>query len=138
MGDELEFPSAEWIEKYMEILNKNAAYEDAAKTWEGDFVFEVTADGTIVKEPIRFYLDLWHGKCREARMAGPDDKAEFVYAGPYKNWRDLFDGKIDPIKGIMARKFKLDGDMGKVMRYTKAALELVATTRQIPTKFLDE
>jgi putative sterol carrier protein len=138
VGDELEFPSAEWIEKYMEILNKNAAYEDAAKTWEGDFVFEVTADGTIVKEPIRFYLDLWHGKCREARMAGPDDKAEFVYAGPYKNWRDLFDGKIDPIKGIMARKFKLDGDMGKVMRYTKAALELVATTRQIPTKFLDE
>ncbi|TFH01764.1 MAG: sterol carrier protein, partial [Candidatus Thorarchaeota archaeon] len=49
-----------------------------------------------------------------------------------------FDGKIDPIKGIMARKFKLDGDMGKVMRYTKAALELVATTREIPTKYLDE
>lgn len=138
MGDELEFPSAEWIEKYMELLNKNDAYEDAAKTWEGDFVFEVTADGEIVKEPIRFYLDLWHGKCREARMAGPDDKAAFVYAGPYKNWRALFDGKIDPIKGIMARKFKLDGDMGKVMRYTKAALELVATTRQIPTKYLDE
>ncbi len=138
MGDELEFPSAEWIEKYMELLNGNAAYEDAAKTWEGDFVFEVTADGTIVKEPIRFYLDLWHGKCREARMAGPGDTAEFVYAGPYKNWRALFDGKIDPIKGIMARKFRLDGDMGKVMRYTKAALELVATTRQIPTKYLDE
>lgn len=138
MGDELEFPSAEWIEKYMELLNKNDAYEDAAKTWEGDFVFEVTADGEILKEPIRFYLDLWHGKCREARMAGADDTAEFVYAGPYKNWRALFDGKIDPIKGIMARKFRLDGDMGKVMRYTKAALELVATTRQIPTKYLDE
>ncbi|TFF84656.1 sterol carrier protein [Candidatus Thorarchaeota archaeon] len=122
----------------MELLNSNDAYEDAAKTWEGDFVFEVTADGEIVKEPIRFYLDLWHGKCREARMAGPDDTAEFVYAGPYKNWRALFDGKIDPIKGIMARKFKLEGDMGKVMRYTKAALELVATTRQIPTKYLDE
>jgi putative sterol carrier protein len=138
VGDELTFPSDEWIEKYMELLNSNDAYEDAAKTWEGDFVFEVTADGEIVKEPIRFYLDLWHGKCREARMAGPDDTAEFVYAGPYKNWRALFDGKIDPIKGIMARKFKLEGDMGKVMRYTKAALELVATTRQIPTKYLDE
>ena len=91
-----------------------------------------------MKEPIRFYIDLWHGKCRSAKMAGPDDTAEFTYSGPYKNWRALFDGKIDPIKGIMARKFKLDGDMGKVMRYTKAALELVATTRQVPTKFLDE
>ncbi len=138
MGDDLEFPSEEWVALYMELLNKNANYEDAAKTWEGDFVFEITADGEIVKEPIRFYIDLWHGKCRSAKMAGPDDTAEFTYSGPYKNWRALFDGKIDPIKGIMARKFKLDGDMGKVMRYTKAALELVATTRQVPTKFLDE
>ncbi len=122
----------------MELLNKNERYEDAAKTWEGDFIFEVTADGEIVKEPYRFYIDLWHGKCRSAKMVGPDDTAEFTYSGPYKNWRALFDGKIDPIKGIMARKFKLEGDMGKVMRYTKAALELVATTRQIPTKFLDD
>jgi putative sterol carrier protein len=138
MGDKLVFPSEEWVELYMELLNKNSLYEDAAKTWEGDFVFEITADGEIVTEPIRFYIDLWHGKCRSAKMAGPDDTAEFVYSGPYKNWRALFDGKIDPIKGIMARKFKLDGDMGKVMRYTKAALELVATTRQVPTKYLDE
>ena len=138
MSDKLEFPSDEWVALYMELLNKNPHYEDAAKTWEGDFVFEITADGDLVKEPIRFYIDLWHGKCRSAKMAGPDDTAEFTYSGPYKNWRALFDGKIDPIKGIMARKFKLDGDMGKVMRYTKAALELVATTRQIPTKYLDE
>ncbi|MGQ4912985.1 MAG: SCP2 sterol-binding domain-containing protein [Candidatus Thorarchaeota archaeon] len=138
MGDKLVFPSDEWIAKYKELLNTNPAYQDAAKTWEGDFVFEITPDGTVVKEPIRFYLDLWHGKCREARMASAEDTAQFVYAGPYKNWKDLFDGKIDPIKGIMARKFKLTGDMGIVMRYTKAALELVATTRQIPTKFLDE
>ena len=138
MTEKLVFPSDEWIEKYVEALNKNARYEDAAKTWEGDFVFQIDADGQTIKEDVRFYLDLWHGKCRAAKMAGPDDTAEFVYAGPLGNWKLLFDGKIDPIKGIMARKFKLTGDMGKVMRYTKAALELVATTREIPTKYLDE
>ena len=132
------FPSAEWIDKYMELLNKNDAYKDAAKTWEGDFVFQVDADGESIKEPLRFYLDLWHGVCREARMAGPDDEAEFIYAGPLKNWKLLFDGKIDPIKGIMSRKFKLTGDMGKIMRYTKAAAELVSTANQVPTKFADE
>ncbi|MFW9793834.1 MAG: SCP2 sterol-binding domain-containing protein [Candidatus Thorarchaeota archaeon] len=138
MGDELIFPSDEWIKQYMEFLNKNDRYEDAAKTWEGDFVFEITDIGGSFEEPVRFYMDLWHGKCRSARMAGPDDTAEFKYSGPLKNWKLLFDGKIDPIKGIMARKFKLDGDMGKVMRYTKAALELVATTKLVPTKYLDE
>lgn len=138
MTEKLVFPSDEWIAQYVVALNKNARYEDAAKTWEGDFVFQIDADGEAIKETVRFYIDLWHGKCRSARMAKAGDKAEFVYAGPLKNWKLLFDGKIDPIKGIMARKFKLDGDMGKVMRYTKAALELVATTREIPTKFLDE
>lgn len=139
MGDEkLLFPSDEWITEYREQLNKNDAYADAASWWEGDFIFEITADGEIVKEPIRFYLDLWHGKCREAHMAGPDEKAEFTYSGPYKNWKLLFQGKIDPIKGIMARKFKLIGDMGKVMRATKAAAELVRTATMVPTRFLDD
>jgi putative sterol carrier protein len=138
MTDKMLFPSEEWIEKYLELLNANQAYEDSAKTWEGDFVFQVDADGESIKEPMRFYLDLWHGKCREARMADADTTAEFIYAGPLKNWKLLFEGKIDPIKGIMSRKFKLTGDMGKIMRYTKAAAELVATANQVPTRFADE
>lgn len=132
------FPSPEWVAKYWELLKVNQAYKDAAKTWEGDFIFEITADGKIVKEAIKLYLDLWHGECRTARMATPSDKPAFVYSGPYENWKQLFAGKIDPIKGLMANKFKLQGDMGKVMRATKAAAELVATAVKVPTKFLDE
>ncbi len=136
--EKLLFPSDEWISAYMEKLNQNEAYADAASWWEGDFIFEITADGKVVKEPIKFYLDLWHGKCREAHMARPDETAEFIYSGPYENWKLLFQGKIDPIKGIMARKFKLTGDMGKVMRATKAAAELVRTAAMVPTRFLDD
>ena len=95
MSDKLLFPSDEWIKKYVEALNKNARYEDAAKTWEGDFVFQIDADGEAIKENVRFYLDLWHGKCRSAKMAEPEDTAEFTYSGPLKNWKLLFDGKID-------------------------------------------
>ncbi len=137
--EERVFPSEEWIEKYVQELNANDAYEDAAKTWEGDFIFQIDPDGEVVEKTIRFYLDLWHGKCREGRMAGSDDDAEYVYAGPYGNWKKLIKGEIDPIKGLMSRKFKLSkGDMGKVMRATKAAAELVTTASNIPTKFMDE
>lgn len=140
MGDEkLLFPSDEWVEKYVEVVNSSKAYEDAAHDWEGDFIFVVTADGESVQEDMRLYLDLYHGKCREARMAKEEDDAEFTYEGPLKNWKLLFDKKIDPIKGLMQRKFKLGkGDMGKIMRYTKAAMELVNATTQVPTRFADE
>lgn len=141
MGDEkLLFPSEEWIQKYVEVVNASKAYEDAAHDWEGDFVFEIEADGDVITENIRFYLDLWHGKCRSAHMADESTNAEFTYSGPLKNWKLLFDKKIDPIKGLMQRKFKLGkgNDMGKIMRYTKAAMELVNATTQVPTKFIDE
>lgn len=133
------FPSEEWLAKYKEILNASKTYEDAAHDWEGDFVFEIEADETL-GETVRFYMDLWHGKCRDARMAGQDETAEFTYSGPAKNWRLLFAKKIDPIKGLMQRKFRLGkgNDMGKIMRYTKAAAELVEATTKVPTRFPDE
>ena len=37
----------------------------------------------------------------------------------------LLQKKIDPIQGLMQGKFKLKGNMGKVMRAVKAAQELV-------------
>ncbi len=137
-SEELVFPSEEWLQRYVEELNKSKNYEEAAKNWEGDFIFEVEPDGSVIKEPVRLYLDLWHGKCRAARIAGPDDTAEFLYSGKYENWKRLLAGEIHPIKGIMQRKFKLKGSYAKVMRATKAALELVATAQKVPTKFLDE
>ena len=131
------FPSEEWIQKYMELLNANEAYADAAATWEGDFIFEVTADGTVIEEPIRFYLDLWHGKCREAFAIpeGEEKESVFIYSGPYENWRKLLANEIDPVQGLMMGKFKLVGDMAKVMRAVKAAQELVRCTTMIDTSF---
>jgi putative sterol carrier protein len=133
------FPSDEWIKAFMNTLNgdQGKAYHKAAEKWEGDFLFVVEQDEKFPKT-IYFYVDLWHGKCREARMitdTGDLPDAEYQYIGTYSNWLKLFERKIDPIKGIMMRKFKLIGNKAKVMRATKAAKELVALTQKIETDF---
>ncbi len=133
----VKFPSEEWIKAFKEELNKNKAYEEAAKDWEGDFLFIVTPDEGLDREYV-FYVDLYHGKCREAYMV-PDresKKAAFVFEGPYSNWKKLIRGEIDPIKGLLTRKFKLKGSMAKILRYTKAAAELVKTASKVPTEFI--
>ncbi len=61
----VKFGSAEWIQALQNDLNASQAYEEAAKTWEGDFYFVVDPEGTI-KDPIYLYMDLWHGKCRDS------------------------------------------------------------------------
>ncbi|MBU6997507.1 MAG: SCP2 sterol-binding domain-containing protein [Theionarchaea archaeon] len=130
------FGTQEWCEEYMDRLNKNPAYAEAARTWEGDFVFIIRADGPLDHD-MYLWIDLWHGKARDGRvLQSPDEvQAAFTYEGPYSNYVRLVEGKLDPIQGLMTGKFKLKGDMAKVMRAVKAAQELVSTITLIDTQF---
>lgn len=134
------FPSKEWVEAYKDALNGEPGkpWQEAAKTWEGDFLFIVDSDGPLQETNI-FYIDLWHGECRNVEYFTDETKApqaEFTYQGPYTNWLKLIKGEIDPIKGILMRKFKLKGNKAKVMKASKAAKELVATAQKIESEFL--
>ena len=137
MEKKYKFPSEEWIKVFKDEVNKNKAYEEAAKGWEGDFLFIATPDAGLEKEVI-FYVDLWHGKCRDAYIVPSREakKTEFIYEGPYSNWKKLILGEIGPIRGLLTRKFKLTGNMTKIMKYTKAATELVKTASKVPTEFI--
>jgi putative sterol carrier protein len=129
------FGSHEWVVAYMEKLNANKNYEEAAATWEGDFVFVIEPDGNLDHE-VRFYVDLWHGKARAGRglKPGEEQKALFIFSGKWSNYEKLIDGQLDPLKGLTMGKFKLKGDMVKVMRAVKAAQQLVATILMVDTQ----
>ena len=131
----LKFGTEEWINAYLEKLNNNKVYEESAKTWEGDFIFVIEPEGNLDHE-IRFYVDLWHGKARSGRLLkeGEEVEAEYVFSGKWGNWDKLIDEKLGPIKGLMARKFQLKGDMKKVMRAVKAAKNLVKTIAMVDTE----
>ncbi|RLI80979.1 sterol carrier protein [Archaeoglobales archaeon] len=130
------FFSQEWIDKFVEAINSNEEYEKAAKDWEGDFLFVVEPDGEL-EEPKYAYIDLYHGKAREGYVVEDPSqvKTAFEFSGKFSDWKKLLAGEIDPIKGLVTRKFKLKGNMAMVMRYTKAAKLLVECTKQVETEF---
>ncbi len=130
------FGTEEWIKAYMDKLNKNEAYAEAASWWEGDFVFIIRKDGPLDHD-LFMWIDLWHGKARDGKvLTSPDEvDAAYTYEGPYSNYVKLVEGKLDPIQGLMTGKFKLRGDMAKVMRAVKAAQELVRTITLTETEF---
>ena len=130
------FPSDEWVKEYVEKINTNEKYADAASDWEGDFLFIIEDDSS--KKPVAsIYLDLYHGKCRGGKFLDKSEgmQAAFSYIGPYRNWIRLIKREIDPIQGVLTGKFKLKGPMMKIMRYTRAAKELVNTANQVETEF---
>ncbi|EQD48369.1 sterol carrier protein [mine drainage metagenome] len=62
--------------------------------------------------------------------------AAFSLEGSYGNWRKLIAKEIDPVQALMGGQFRFKGNMLKVMRYNRAARELVNTATLIPTEFV--
>lgn len=135
------FPSDEWVRIYRDRINASAEYHEAAATWEGAvaFAFEAEPDHGV---PVDLWvvLDLWHGECREAKMTTPEEaeRAPYVIRAPYSRWKEVLRGDLDPVKGMMQGKLRLQGDLAMIVRYVRAANELVHLTMQVPTEFLDE
>ena len=135
------FPSDDWLRTYREHINDSADYHEAATDWEGDisFVFEAEPDKCVPVD-LWAWLDLWHGECRGAHMVAADEggKARFVIRAPYSRWKEVLGGDLDPVKGMMQGKLKVLGDLPTIIRYVRAANELVHLTTTVPTEFLDE
>jgi putative sterol carrier protein len=130
------FPSDEWIKELSRLLNESASYEQSAKDWEGDFVFVVGPDDAF-DETAYLFLGLRHGKSTGgARLTSIDERAsEYKITAPYGTWRKVIDGDLDPIQGMMMRKLKLEGNLMKIMRYPKAAKEIVSCCASVPTEW---
>ncbi|MBK8433547.1 MAG: SCP2 sterol-binding domain-containing protein [Chloroflexi bacterium] len=132
----IQFPSDDWIKELMGKLNTSKGYQDAAKNWEGDFAF-VVQKGPGVPEETFLYMDLWHGECRSAKQlanATEQDPA-FTMSAPIATWKKVLSGQLDPIRGLMGRQLTLKGNMMKVMKAPKAALEMVKSASEIDTEW---
>ena len=138
------FPSEEWLGEFVEKINGSAEYAAAAATWEGDlvFVYEKEPDKNV-PDDLYAWLDLWHGKCRDAAVLdGPDDPkakaAKFTITAPYSRWKSVLKKELDPVKGMMQGKIKVKGDLPTIVRYVKASNVLVDLTTTVDTQFADE
>ncbi len=132
----VKFPTDEWAKEFGNQLNASEAYAKSAKDWEGDFVFIIEGD-KVYAETAYFFIGLLHGKCTDAAMvaSAEEREAEYILSGPYSTWRKVMDGSQDPIQAMMMRKLKLKGNLVKVMRYPKAAKDMVNCVQLVDTEF---
>lgn len=132
----VKFQSEEWIKEFQRQMNESEVYERAGKGFEGDWIFIVEADNAYA-ETVYFFMSLNNGKCTDAAMIASEQEREAQYfiRAPFSTWRKVIEGKLDPIQGLMMRKLKLKGNLMKVMRYPKAAKEMMNCVMRVPTDF---
>jgi len=136
------FPSPEWVEEFKKQVNLHPTYKQSASKWEaGPITLVVKAKSEIgLKEDTAILLDLHKGVCRDARVVSIDEgnKSPFVIIGEYDRWKQVIKKELEPIKGMMQGKLKLKGDLPTIVKYVKAAQDLVDSATKVPTQFIDE
>jgi putative sterol carrier protein len=131
------FPTEDWLSSLVEKLNSDQKYAQVARNWEGDILVQIDPDEGL-KDRVLFYIDLWHGKCRDAYSVGDEDsvKAAFVLKAPYGNYVRLLKGEIEPMQALLTRKLGLKGNMAVLMRNVPTVLDFVRCCREVTDSFI--
>jgi putative sterol carrier protein len=131
------FPTAEWIQALNEKLNSDQRYAQVARNWEGDMLFQVDPSG-VLTEPAQFYLDLWHGKCRDAFVVDGtrEVKPVFTLKAPYDNYVRLLKGELEPMQALLTRKIGVQGNMAVLMRSVPTVLDFVRCCREVTDSYI--
>ena len=132
------FPSEEWLQGLKMKLNSDTRYNDIAKNWEGDLLFFIEPDGNL-KERLTFYLDLWHGTCRNVEYQPAADShpnPAFTLTASYKDIASILTGKLNPMTAMMTSKLKVKGSMGYMMRNVPTVLDFVRVAQEVTTEIL--
>lgn len=136
------FPSEAWLEEYVDRINHSSEYREASAGWDGDIAYVFEAEpGSGVGEEVWAWLELTDGACPRSRYGiSPEEgeRAKFLIRAPYSRWKQIIRKEIDPVKAMMQGKLELKGDLTAILRYVRAANELVNLAASVPTQFVDE
>ena len=133
-----QFPSSDWLQALNDKLNTDERYAQVARNWEGDMIFVIEPGGEA-NQTTRWYIDLWHGKCRGVAVLeeGNDKKATFTLRGPYDNFVRLLKGEVEPMQALLTRKIGVQGNMAVLMRSVPTVLDFVRCCREVTDSFAE-
>ncbi len=125
------FPSPEWLPSLKDKLNTDERYAQIARNWEGDMLVYIEPDGALT-QPFTYYLDLWHGKCREVYIVDQNQEVKpfLTLSGRYGIIVRVIKGELDPIQAMLTRKLHVEGNMIVLVRNVPTVMEFIRCCRE--------
>ncbi len=129
------FPSEGWLAAFMELLNSDEQYARVAAKWEGDITFVVEPDKGSTEPALQLYMDLWHGKCRNAFLVGEDEedapKPAFKLRATRSEFMNVLKGELDPMQAMLTRRLRVEGNMAYMLRHVPTVLDFVRCAKLV-------
>lgn len=130
--------SQAWAEAWSEALNGSEAYRTVAAAWEG--AVALVMDDGAPESRRAVLLDLWHGRCRQARTVDSESLADatYVFQGARAAWRQILAAGSSPVLALMTGRIRLvKGELGALLPYAAAAKQLLELAGTVPTCFAE-
>jgi putative sterol carrier protein len=91
-----------------------------------------------LEQPRTFYLDLWHGKCRDGYFVEDSKmlRAVLWLTLPYENGVRVLSGDLDVMQALLTRKIGVKGNMGLLMRNVPTVLDFVRCAREVTDSYV--
>jgi len=110
------FPSKEWAEAAVALLNADPETAQVGEGWEGDFGVVIDAEPGKLAMAFVVHLEPADGKVKRFRvLKDPDDLEEiepaYLARAPYSVWKALLQGTLDPVEAVLRRKISIQGDV---------------------------
>lgn len=137
------FPSKEWCEEAVRLLNEDPEAPEAGEGWEADFGAIVEPEPGALSRAFCVHVVPRNGRIEKFQvLADADDFDEIAPAylarAPYSVWKQIIDGSIDPMEAVLKRRISLSGDLQPILerlRYKGIAQRVLSS---LETKFIDE
>ncbi|MCU0619102.1 MAG: SCP2 sterol-binding domain-containing protein [Gemmatimonadaceae bacterium] len=130
--------SPAWAAAWRDAIDTDAGYAAAANGWRDAIALVCTPDGAAgfaVGAAVQVALDAGRCTAADARAVDAVD-APFVLQATAATWRDLVDGRLDPVAGVMfGRLVPVAGSLGTIMTHAAGLKALVACARRVPTRW---
>lgn len=133
----LPFPSAQWLDALIDVLNTDERYAEVAHKWEGDIFVVIDPDDSsgTQNSPLAYYLDLWHGTCRGGEYFEPLGEIvrepTFVFRATMTNILKIFSAELDPIQAMLTRRLNVEGNMAYLLRNVPTVLDFIRCCRLV-------
>jgi putative sterol carrier protein len=136
------YPSDAWIKELDRICNEDPEFKATAGSFSGKFIFQIEKEPGKLEENAFLSVKVKDGITSDARALASLDElpdADYIVTGKYSAWKDVVQGKLEPLRAIMTRKLKLiKGSQLKILKEVKLTLKIMNNCMKVDAEYPDE
>ncbi len=137
------FPSQQWLAAVLAAVDRHPDLPHALAGLGRDLAAVVEADPPALPQPVAAWGRHEGGHIAEWRVLEDQDEIldlepAYVVRGPYRLWKDLLLGRVDPFQAALSGKLRVQGDLEALVKKANYRHVVEEALARVATEFPDE